>query len=563
MKVVALYRQPASTTGSYWGGNDYFSFGTGSAATIQLDPLIATPATALAGQSIPLPELLSDIPWNPARLAHGATAVTATLAKVRTLLASSFRLRASSGLPGIAASAAHVEHLMREIVLTIELQVVLLSLLILFFLGRSTAAARAGELELARRRGFPRRVVAEFALAEPTIIILVSLPVGILLAWASLALLGPQIFVGGTPVSIGREAVGAALAGCIAALLATAAASYELWQRHRVARSRRSGQVAAAVDSAAIVLALAGLLALSTGGALRGSHTDPLASLAPGLLALGAGVLGLRLALVVIGVAVKRTAESKNVAWFLALRQIARRPSAMRQLLPLTVATALVLFAVGGYFLASSNRAVVADFGVGAAEVVDVSPAPGVDLVTAVRRADPSGRDAMAVALFTSPSSELLATDTSRLASVAAWPAHLSREPLAALARQLSPPTPPGVTLHGDELRLDAGLPAGVPAIVMTATVFDETAQATETVDLGPLRPGTRTYTTSLQGSCIASCRLVSLSPSWKGIEVSYSRPLRISLAGVATRTGTGRGERFPSEQAPPAPGPRRRRRCT
>ena len=131
---------------------------------------------------------------------------------------------------------------MREIVLTIELQVVLLSLLILFFLGRSTAAARAGELELARRRGFPRRVVAEFALAEPTIIILVSLPVGILLAWASLALLGPQIFVGGTPVSIGREAVGAALAGCIAALLATAAASYELWQRHRVARSRQAAR---------------------------------------------------------------------------------------------------------------------------------------------------------------------------------------------------------------------------------------------------------------------------------------------------------------------------------
>jgi hypothetical protein len=245
-------------------------------------------------------------------------------------------------------------------------------------------------------------------------------------------------------------------------------------------------------------------------------------------------------ALVLIGVAVKRTAESKNVAVFLALRQIARRPSAMRQLLPLTVATALVLFAVGGYFLASSNRATVADFSVGAAEVVDVSPAPGVDLVSAVRRADPSGRHAMAAAVFQSPSSELLATDTSRLAAIAAWPAHLSREPLAALAQKLSPPTPRGVVLHGDELRLDIGLPAGVPPIVLAATVFDQTSQTTETVDLGPVRPGTRAYSASLQGACSRACRLVSLSPAWKAVEVSYERPISISLTGIATRIRGG-----------------------
>jgi putative ABC transport system permease protein len=541
LKVVALYRQPAATSSAYWAGNDFFSFGTGGGGGIvQLDPLIATQATALAGTATTQPGLASQIAWSSNRLATGPADATSTLSKVQALLASSFELRASTGLSALAASAGHVEHLMREIVLTIELQVVLLSLLILFFLGRSTASARAGELELARRRGFPRRVVAEFALAEPALIIFVSLPVGILLAWVSLELLSPRIFVGGTPVSIGGEAVLAAVAGCLAALLASAAASYELWQRHRVARSRRGGQVAAAVDSAAIVLALAGLLALAGGGALRGSHTDPLASLAPGLLALGAGVLGLRLALVLIGVAVKRTSESKNVAWFLALRQIARRPSAMRQLLPLTVATALVLFAVGGYFLASSNRTTVADFGAGAAEVVDVSPEPGVDLVSAVRRADPSGHDAMAAAVFQSPNSVLLAVDASRLAAVAAWPAQLSKQSLTALSRDLTPPTRPEIVLHGDDLRLDIGLPAGVPQIVLTATVFDEVAQSTETVELGPLRPGTRGYTASLQGSCSGGCRLVSLSPSWKALEVSYERPIPISLHGVSTRSGNG-----------------------
>jgi putative ABC transport system permease protein len=540
LRVVALYREPATTAGAYWAGNDYFSFGTGSGATVQLDPLIATAATALSGSGIPAPEVTSDLPWSAARLAQGSGAAASALAQVRALLASSYGLRVASGLAAIAASALHVEHLMREIVLTIELQVVLLSLLILFFLGRSTAAARAGELELARRRGFPRRVVAEFALAEPALIILIALPAGILLAWASLVLLGPRIFVSGTPVSIGGEALLAAVAGCVAALLATAAASHELWQRHRVSRSRRSGQVAAAVDSAAIVLALAGLLALAGGGALRGTHTDPLASLAPGLLALGAGVLGLRLALVLIGVAVKRTSESRHVAWFLALRQIARRPSAMRQLLPLTVATALVLFAVAGYFLASSNRAVVASFGVGAAEVADVSPAPGVDLVAAVRRADPSGRSAMAAAVYSSPSSQLLAVDASRLPAVAAWPADLSREPLVTLARRLAPAVLPGVVLHGDELRLAAALPVSVPPIELTATLFDESSQTTETVDLGPLRAGRHAYTASLAGACALACRLVSLSPAWKAVEVSYERPIRITLSGVSTRNGGG-----------------------
>jgi hypothetical protein len=448
-------------------------------------------------------------------------------------------LQASTELGPIAARAGHVEHLMHEIVLAIELQVVLLSLLILFFLGRAAAAARSAELELARRRGFPRRVVAEFALAEPAAVIVVSLPAGILVAWGSLELLAPELFAHGDSLSIGPEAVGAGILGCIAALLATSAASYEVWRRAPGTRADRRGRWALAAESAAVVLGLGGLLVLATGGAVRGSRTDPLASLAPGLLALGAGVIGLRLALAAIGFVVKRTAESPHVAWFLAVRQIARRPSALRQLLPLTVAAALVLFAVGGYFLASSNRARVAGFRTGAAQVVDVAPAPGVDLVTAVRRADPSGHEAMAAALYESPSSELLAVDASRLSGVALWPPGLSRQSLSTLARKLAPPTPAGVVLRGNRLRLEITVGA-VPAIIFSATLFDEVAQTTETVTLRALRPGTHIYSVGLQGACEPSCRLISLSPAWNSATATYSRPVEIVLRSVETETGEG-----------------------
>ena len=168
--------------------------------------------------------------------------------------------------------------------------------------------------------------------------------------------------------------------------------------------------------------------------------------LAPGLLALGAAVIALRLAVLLIGVGIRRTAESPRIASFLALRELGRRPAVLRQALPLAAAVTVCLFAIGSYARAASNRSLLAHFEVGADRVVSVSTKPGFDLASAVRRADPTGRQAMAAAFYRSTYGQLLAVDSSRLAAVATWPSGLHTMAKEELARRLAPREPAPVT---------------------------------------------------------------------------------------------------------------------
>jgi hypothetical protein len=242
---------------------------------------------------------------------------------------------------------------------------------------------------------------------------------------------------------------------------------------------------------------------------------DPIALVAPGLLAIGAGVIGLRLAGLAMRAMLRPSRESYRVAWFLTVRELARRqPSALRQLLPTSVAVGLVVFAVCSWALATTNRSTLASFENGAARVVDVNVRPGVNLVDAVRAADPSGRSAMAAAVYRSQSGALLAVDASRLAAVATWPAGLTSRSATEVGHYLSPATLPPIEFVGGSLRATIVLPPGAPSIDLSATVFNETSQDQSTIDMGTLRPGTGSYIGSLQGFCASTCRLVNLSPT-------------------------------------------------
>ena len=159
------------------------------------------------------------------------------------------------------------------------------------------------------------------------------------------------------------------------------------------------------------------------------------------------------------------------MAWFLALRQIGRRSISLRQppaaygrhggsavrrqqLLP---------------FSASSNRTLVAHFDGGAGEIVNVSPPARLNFEDAVRRADPSGDQAMAVANYSFSTGDLMAVDSPRFAHVAYWETSLS----GGLARPTRPedlptPTPEGVVFSGSRLRLTLDVAAGTPAIKST-----------------------------------------------------------------------------------------------
>ncbi|HEV7959338.1 MAG TPA: FtsX-like permease family protein, partial [Acidimicrobiales bacterium] len=535
--VTAIYEQPSTSNDAYWRGNDYFDYGTGVPPHVILDPFVASFSTALEMNRITAPQLSADIPWRASATLSGASALESDVATIKAKLFSQYDLAVSTGLTSVVDTAHHDDSLMSTVVLAIVLQLILLSLIILYTLGRSTILERRQESEFARRHGFPRSALIALAVGEPTALIIAAFPVGLLLAWGALALFAGSLFVAGTPVLLPGIAVACAAGACLAGVCAMTIASSDLW-RSRASSRRQSWRVGAAVDAFAVALAVTGVVSLLTRGSLSGASAQPLALLAPGLLTLAAALVGLRLAGLLIQVFIARTGESSRVASFLALRQIGRRPAALRELLPLTAATAVLLFAVGSFFLASSNRALVANVDVGAARVVDVTPPPGLNFEAAVRRADPSGHEAMAAVYYSSSSGDLLAVDSSRLATVAFWPAALSTQSLASLARKLAPRVPPGVTFTGNELRLSLDIERGTPPIILGVNLFDQTFQSNEQQYFGHLSSGPHVVTVPLANDCPGVCRLTGLAPNWEDPSNTFSRNVRLVVQGIAVKSG-------------------------
>jgi hypothetical protein len=533
MTVTGIYVQPANDNDGYWRGSYYFDFGTGTPPKVILDPLIATFGTALASRGV-VPQLSADLPWRVRATHSGASILQTTAATIKSRLFSRDDFVVTTGLASVVSTARHDDDLMSAVVLAIVLQLILLSLVSVYTLGRSVILGRRQESEFARRHGFPRSALITLAIGEPATLIVAALPVGILVAWLTLAGLTKTLFVSGTPVSFPLVAILLAVGACVAGVAALTIASYDLW-RSRAATSRQARRVGVIVDTFAVALAVTGLFSLLTKGSLNGTKTNLLALLAPGFLTLGASVIGLRFAALGIKILIARTGESTHVAWFLALRQIGRRSAVLRRLLPLAAATAVLLFAVGSFFLASSNRSLVAHLEVGATKVVDVTLPPGLNLETAVRRADTTGHEAMAAEYYSSTSGDLLAVDSSRLASVAFWPAALSTERLAVLAKKLAPQLPPGVSFSGDDLRLTLNLSKGTPQIVLGVNLFDETYPRSRTLYLDPVG-GLHSYTVSLATACPGVCRLTSLAPNWVNPATPYSRNVSLVVQGIAVQ---------------------------
>ena len=143
---------------------------------------------------------------------------------------SRYGLVVTTSSPLVLDAAQHDDNLMSAVVLAIVLQLILLSLLILYSLGRSSIAERRQESEFARRHGFPRSALVGLAIGEPAALIVVAFPIGILLAWGTLAVLTKTLFVAGTPVSFPTVAILSALGACVAGLVAMTIASSDLWR---------------------------------------------------------------------------------------------------------------------------------------------------------------------------------------------------------------------------------------------------------------------------------------------------------------------------------------------
>ena len=309
--------------------------------------------------------------------------------------------------------------------------VVLLCLIVLLAVLTTAARQRSPEVAAARLRGVRPWPTATLALREPLLLCAVGAPLGVLAGIGSAHLLARIRLLHGTPVTM-TWTTWLVIAAALLVVLGCAAASgvrllrrptMSLWERTEPPAVNLTAGAATARRLVEVCLVAA--LTVVAAVLLR-RHGPTWTLLLPVPLALAGAVVVVRLLPLATAPLLRRTRGSHHVAFFLALRHLVRRRDAARTAALLVVAFALATTAVAGWSLIGRNIDSRAAGEVGAPTVLQVQPDathPDLDLQTAVRKADPAGRTAMAVLDYlpfgNDVGGRLLAVDASRLAAVA------------------------------------------------------------------------------------------------------------------------------------------------
>jgi hypothetical protein len=520
VEVRGLYRAGPSSA-PYWWGSDYFEFGTSQTPPPRMDALFADFSifTLLPPHQVALG---ADVPVNTRSLHSTEVPAFRHLLAEEELHLGRLGLLAASGIGGYLDEAATQQRSMTTTIAVIDLQLLLLVLMVLFGIAGRTAAERDQDLALANLRGLSPRSIWAVALREPFVLIVAATPVGAALGWLLALATARANLLAGTPVPFDSLALGAALAASLAALVATAGGSRRvLSPATRVsgaARSRLAVAMELFAEAFVVALAIAAVVQVSASGVGTKASSQPLAAAAPGLVALAAGVIAARVVPTACRLAAAAWRFSPRVGLSLALQRVARQSGVIRQSVIIAIAVALGCFSVAGVSIDRANRSEEALFLVGSNRVLTVSVPATVDFEQAVHEADPSGREAMAAEVTSNSEGTLLAVDTSSFADVASWPNQPGAARPGEVARYLTPPVAPAVTLEGGELRVVIDLRAAVrPGASLTFGLFNEQYGAAESVTVGPLQLGRHVYYTSLVGYCVSVCRLQSVTADWAG----------------------------------------------
>ncbi len=452
LKVVGVYTARDEQE-AYWFGTGYFDAQLGGAKGLDVLDAVLVDRSAFTRFPGSLDVVAyADYPIAPAELRLAdIPRLRADVAHVKAEYADARPLALTTHVTTALDAAAHQQDLIDTATLLVTLQLCVLGWLVLFQVVTDAAEARGPEIALAKLRGHTAAQAVATGLAEPVAILVVAAPLGLLAGWGAAGLFAAAAFVPGTPVQLGWEPVAAIAAAFAGGLVAAGLAArrvltrpvLEQWRR-TTARPRRT-RSALVVDVAIAVLAVGGLVTLRlTANPTGGGNVATL--LAPGLLVAAVAVIGTRLLPLVVLPALPATRATPRIGMFLAARQVVRRPTALRLAALLAVAVGLATFGVGGESVAAANREVRAAGEIGADRSVSIQYEPAIDPVQAVRKADPHGRWAMAVATWLpfggdSVVGTVLAVDSSRLAAVGS-PTAGAPSP-AELAKLISPPATP------------------------------------------------------------------------------------------------------------------------
>ncbi len=553
--VVGIYAQP-EVTDPFWAGRSRFSplsqpVGRPDDATAAPQPIddLLTPWSTLAAGTWSQLRTHLDVALDPARIDLASIErVSAATARLDRRLGT-VQAGATSTIDDLLAASAAQRDQARTVVPILTVQLAVLGVVVLAFVCAAAAEQRRPEIALARLRGQGAGGAGALLLRELGPLVVVGSALGAGLGWL-IAGLAVRLWLAPGVALEARWPVGAAVAAAaVVGLLAIVVAALPTLRQPVTALLRRVPPRATAltvglVEGAVATAAAAGVVTLLAG------DSGPVALLAPGLLAVAGGLLLAQAVVPTAGPAVGRLLRGGNLPAALAGAQLARRPALRRLIAIITVAVALLVFAVDAWAVSERNRVVRAEVDAGATTVLTVDARTPDQLQSSTSRLDPRGRFSTPVITTRSAAPVgpmTLAVNAEAFARIAHWqPA--SARPNRRQVAALTPATVDAVALPAaSRLRLEVAAqfsltklqrPPGFQgnlkplnlSLLVTRARGDE-----QYVELGRLRTGGRTY--SADTTCPQGCTLTAVL-----LERTFgdSYPVDLSLQIDEVRAGPG-----------------------
>ena len=423
---------------------------------------------------------------------------------------------------------ADIEAERRAALLAVTPAVASLVLVALALLSRLTSAAgelRVPDLALASLRGADRRRVWRLALAEPLLLVVLAVPLGLAGGVGITGLLIRAWLVPGLPLRIPVAAaltaaavVACAVTVCVLAIRTVLARSLAE-QLTGQARPRATGR--AVVAGVAVLVALTLVLVTAAISRPAGGVTDSADLLLPLLIAVVLGIGATALARTAASALSRR--RGRGVVGFLAVRAVARRSVGTLVVLPLTVAIAVATFGLGTVAAAATWRTSVAATQAPASAVWSTE-IPMREAVALTRRLDPEGRHLMAAATWIAQDGNYVVVDAARLPAVSLWqPGWTPGHDVSEVTDLITVSPPPVLTAR--RLALTLTVPRGADPVTVEMRLHTSAGDDVS-VYVGPFEPGTTTAEEPVP--CARGC-------SAEGLALAGAAGLPVELSGTYT----------------------------
>lgn len=347
----------------------------------------------------------------------------------------------------------------------------------------------------------------------------VPLVIGALLGAAAGLGLG-QVLAGTLAAGAGRTALAISLAlvvltvaGGFVAVVAAQFGTVRTPVRELLRRvpARRGRWRRSLIDLILVVVAAA-----AVGQALAVGDVEGLALFAPWLAGLALALIAAWAIPPLASWLAARALHAGRLAIALVAASMARRPGTNRLFALAAVAVALLTTAFVTWDTGTSTQWQRAALETGADRVITVAPVDTARLLAAVRDADPTGTEAMAVVRRPGIAGDppVLAVDSTRLGVIAGWRTEYGGD-TGQVAAALRPSEPRPATIHAGSLALKASGtagPAGPAGTAVRLRVRLRTLDSGRAVDAVTARLADRPDSYRLRvPACAAGCRLVGV----------------------------------------------------